>query len=426
MNRTERIFLSTPHMSGQEQVMVEEAFLTNYLAGVGPMLERFERDVCEYTGFRHAVAVASGTAAMHLALRHLGIGPGDVILASSLTFIGSISPATFQGAELVFLDSDEASWNMDVNLLAEELERMAKHGVRPKAIVPTDIYGQCCDMPSILALGQRYDVPVLCDSAEAMGARYRGKKAEAGRPETGDHRQETGDSRPEAGNLNPETGNVKCESVEYEVPDPGWFHAGYGSYAAVYSFNGNKIITTGGGGILASDDEELIRHARKLATQARDPFPYYEHTEIGYNYRLSNLAAAVGVGQMTVLEQRVERRRQIFDIYRQGLRELPGITFMSEPDWSRGTHWLTVIQIDSSVYGATPLEVVQRLEAENIESRPVWKPMHMQPVFRENRMVGGAVSERVFSKGLCLPSGSSLSDEDVLGVCAVIRDMVRG
>ncbi len=474
MSRSERIFLSTPHICGRERVMVEEAFDTNYLAGVGPMLERFEREVCAYTGFRHAVAVASGTAAMHLALRHLNVGPGDVILASSLTFIGSISPATFQDAELVFIDSDEASWNMDVKLLAEELERLSKRGVRPKAIVPTDIYGQCCDMPPILALGRQYGVPVLCDSAEAMGARYKRqnvecrmqngewttRRTEDGGPETGDgaetgdHRLQTigqrmGDGRAETRDHRLETIDERLETRDHRLgtidwrPETGdgsqksdgggggagegdWLHAGYGAYAAVYSFNGNKIITTGGGGILASDDEELIRHARKLATQARDPLPYYEHTEVGYNYRLSNLAAAVGVGQMTVLEQRVERRRKIFDLYRRELEGVLGITFMPEPAWSRGTHWLTVAQIDSSVFGATPLEVVQRLEAENIEARPVWKPMHMQPVFRGNRMVGGAVSELVFSKGLCLPSGSALSDEDVCEVCAVMRAMTRG
>ncbi len=271
---------------------------------------------------------------------------------------------------------------MDVNLLADELKRMDKRGDRPKAIVPTDIYGQCCNMPELISLCRKYEVPLLCDSAESMGARYRNKQGE-------------------------------------------WLHAGRGAYAAVYSFNGNKIITTGGGGILASDDEELIRHARKLATQSRDPFPYYEHTEIGYNYRLSNLAAAVGVGQMTVLEQRVARRRQLFDLYSRELSDVPGITLMPEPSYSRSTHWLTVIQIDQARFGCGPNEIRERLEKENIESRPVWKPMHMQPVFAKNRMIGGAVSEHVFQNGLCLPSGSAMKDEDIHRICALIRQMAQ-
>lgn len=393
MNRTERIFLSPPHMSGQEQVMVNEAFAMNYIAPVGPMLERFEQDVCAYTGFQHAVAVASGTAAMHLAMRHMNIGPGDIILASTLTFIGSISPATLQGAELVFVDSARDSWNMDVNLLADELKRMDKMGIRPKAVVPTDIYGQCCNMPELISLCQKYEVPLLCDSAESLGARYRAPNNE--------HR----------------TSNIEGGS--------DWLHAGRGAYAAVYSFNGNKIITTGGGGILASDDEVLIRHARKLATQARDPFPYYEHTEIGYNYRLSNLSAAVGVGQMAVLDQRVEKRRHLFDLYSRELGDVPGISLMPEPSYSRSTHWLTVIQIDQAHFRWGPTEIRERLEKENIESRPVWKPMHMQPVFARNRMVGGAVSEHVFQNGLCLPSGSALQDEDVHRICALIKHPAR-
>ena len=425
MSSRERIFLSPPHMSGREQEMVNEAFATNYRAPVGPMLERFEKDVCAYTGFRHAVAVASGTAAMHLAMRHLNISPGDVVLASSLTFIGSITPAVFQGAELVFIDSGESDWNMDPNLLEEELRDLQKKGVTPKAIVPTDIYGQCCNMEVILDLGRQYDVPVLCDSAEAMGARYRGKKSDVGGSETGDRRLETIDRRQGDGRQTSEVGSRNSEDGVGSIEAGGaWLHAGYNSYAAVYSFNGNKIITTGGGGVLASDDEELIGHARKLATQARDPAPHYEHTEIGYNYRLSNLAAAVGVGQMSVLNQRVERRREIFELYRHELADVPGITFMPEPAWSRSTHWLTVLQMDRRACSVAPLDAMQRLEQENIESRPVWKPMHMQPVFRGRRMVGGRVCERLFENGLCLPSGSALSDDDVRGVCGCLREMV--
>jgi dTDP-4-amino-4,6-dideoxygalactose transaminase len=342
---------------------------------------------------------------MHLALRELGIGPGDEVIASSLTFIASISPAAYLGATPVFMDSDRATWNMDPDLLAAELADCAARGALPKAVVPTDLYGQCADLPRIIAICEPYGVPVVADCAEAMGARL----GQQGRSPNG---------RPSA-----------------------LSHAGTGARAAVYSFNGNKIITTGGGGMLCSEDAGLIEHARKLSTQAREPVPYYQHTEIGYNYRMSNILAAIGRGQLSVLDERVRRRRAIFEHYRRMLGDLPGLDFMPEAPYGVSNRWLTVILLDPDAFGATPEDIRLALEARNIESRPVWKPMHLQPVFGECRFrsavpgasasrpggrghagsTGVAVSEDLFRRALCLPSGTAMTDGDVERVAGVVR-----
>ena len=368
-----RLFLSPPHMGGREQEFVRQAFASNYIAPLGPMVDAFEKEFSACTGIPHCVALSSGTAATHLALRHLGIGPGDEVWASTLTFIGSVTPVTFQGAAPVFVDCDEASWNMDPDLLEQALAEAAGRGKLPKAVIPTDLYGQSCDLPRIRAICDRRGIPVICDSAEAMGAKIRGR------------------------------------------------HAGFDAWAAVYSFNGNKIITTSGGGMLASHDKELIDHARKLSQQARDPAPWYEHAEIGFNYRMSNILAAIGRGQLEVLEDRVRRRREIFAGYRARLGDLPGISFMPEPAGSRSNRWLTVALIDPAVFGADTHAVREALEAENIEARPVWKPMHLQPVFKTARVVGGSVGERLFAQGLCLPSGTAMTDADLDRVCGIVR-----
>ena len=368
-----RLFLSPPHMGGREQEFVRQAFASNYIAPLGPMVDAFEKEFSAYTGIPHAVALSSGTSATHLALRHLGIGPGDEVLASTLTFIGSVTPVTFQGATPVFVDCDKASWNMDPNLLEQALADAAKRGRLPKAVIPTDLYGQSCDLPRIRAICDRHAIPVICDSAEAMGAKIQGR------------------------------------------------HAGFDAWAAVFSFNGNKIITTSGGGMLASHDKELIDHARKLSQQARDPAPWYEHTEIGFNYRMSNILAAIGRGQLEVLEERVRRRREICEGYRARLGELPGISFMPEPAGCRSNRWLTVALIDPALFGADTHVVREALEAENIEARPVWKPMHLQPVFKTARVIGGSVSERLFAQGLCLPSGTAMTDADLDRVCGIVR-----
>jgi dTDP-4-amino-4,6-dideoxygalactose transaminase len=386
-----RLFLSPPHIGSEERDFVREAFESNYIAPLGPMVDAFEKEFAAYTDIPHCLALASGTAAVHLALRELGVCPGDEVLASTLTVIGSVSPATFLGASVAFIDSDEESWNMSPALLAEELGECARRGKLPKAVIPTDLYGQCCDLEQIKQVCERYEIPVVADAAEAMGALY----------------QE---------NEHP-TSNIQHRTLN----SAGMRHAGYGARAAVFSFNGNKIMTTSGGGMLASDDARLIEHARKLSQQARDPAPHYEHSEIGYNYRMSNILAAIGRGQLRVLDERVAAKRRIFEQYRQLLAGLPGITFMPEPPYGRGNRWLTVILIDRAEFGSTPEQVRLALEAENIESRPICKPMHLQPVFRGCRVRGGSVSERLFRDGLCLPSGTAMGQGDVERVAAIIR-----
>jgi dTDP-4-amino-4,6-dideoxygalactose transaminase len=421
-----RLFLSPPHMGDEEFNFVREAFASNYIAPLGPMVDAFEREFAEYTGIPHCLALASGTAAMHLALRELSVGPGDEVLASTHTFIGSISPVTFLGGSLAFVDSDPATGNMDPVLLSEELAECAKRGKLPKAVIPTDLYGQCCDLPRLMEICARYQVPIVSDSAEAMGAFY-AEHDESRKQKVENRNALSEESRKQkVENRNALPG--KLTSVPESTPISAFCfplstlkHAGYGARAAVYSFNGNKIMTTSGGGMLASDDEKLIAHARKLSQQARDPAPHYEHTEIGYNYRMSNILAAIGRGQLRVLDERVAAKRRIFESYQQLLGDLPGITFMPEAPTGRCNRWLTVIQIDPAHFGTTSEQVRLALEAENIESRPVWKPMHLQPVFRGCRVRGGAVSERLFQLGLCLPSGTAMTPADIERVAGIVR-----
>jgi len=419
-----RLFLSPPHMGGDELRFVQEAFESNYIAPLGPQVDAFEREFAEYVGIKHCVALSSGTAAMHLALRCLRVGPGDEVFASTLTFIGSVTPIAFQGAVPVFIDSERGSWNMDPDLLEEELDRCGKAGRLPKAVVPTDLYGQCCNMPRILDICAKYEIPVVCDSAEALGALF--QKSEIRGQKSGKDRGQSSVVR-----------DRMTEKQSAEIGERAWVHAGKGARAAVYSFNGNKIITTSGGGMLASDDKEFIDHARKLSQQAREDFPHYEHVEIGYNYRMSNILAAIGRGQLRVLDERV-----IFDYYQNALGDLPGIEFMPEPEWSRSNRWLTVILITPEEFGADRETVRLALEAENIEARPVWKPMHLQPVFEVGdrrwamgdsqaagaaggkyraRAVRGEVAEDLFNRGLCLPSGTAMTEEDLERVASVIH-----
>jgi dTDP-4-amino-4,6-dideoxygalactose transaminase len=364
-------------MSGEEARLVSEAFATNFIAPAGPALGAFEREFSELTGFTHCVALSSGTAAMHLALKGLDLQPGEEVWASTLTFIASIAPAVHERAIPVFIDSDEATWTMDPVLLEEGLARAAKQGRRPRAVIPTDIYGQSCDLDRIVGICKSYDVPVIADSAEAVGARYRDR------------------------------------------------HAGKGARAAVYSFNGNKIITASNGGMLATDDAALAETARHLATQAREPVPHYEHRTVGFNYRLSNICAAIGLGQLRALDLRVQRRRDIFSRYVARLGGLEGISFMPEATYGQGTRWLTVMMIDPEKNLSTPEIVRLALEARNIEARPVWKPMHMQPVFSSARSIGGQVASRLYEQGLCLPSGTAMSDDDVDRISQIVRDALR-
>lgn len=375
MQNDKRIFLSPPHLSGEEMKFVQEAFESNYIAPTGPMIDLFEREFAEKVGIAHAVAVCSGTAAMHLAMRVLGIGPGDEVIASTLTFIGSVSPIVFEGTTPVFIDSDRISWNMDQNLLAEEIEACRKRGRMPKAVIPTELYGQCADMDRIRQICDPYGIPVIADSAEAIGSSYNG------------------------GGL------------------------GSAAMAAVYSFNGNKILTTGGGGMLASNDGDFIERSRFLSQQARNPAPHYEHSEIGYNYRMSNILAAIGRGQLRVLDERVKAKRKIFGYYQRALGDLPGIEFIPEAPYGRSNRWLTVILVTPEIFGADREEIRITLERENIESRPVWKPMHLQPVFKGCRIQGGTVSEDLFRRGLCLPSGTQMTEKDIERVVEVIRNI---
>ena len=408
-----RIFLSPPHMSGYEQEYIREAFDSNYIAPLGPQVDAFEREFSEYTGIKHCVALSSGTAAIHLALQLIGVQPGDEVFASTLTFIGSVTPVTLLGATPVFIDCDRKSWNMDPDLLEKELEKCDRNGKLPKAVIPTDLYGQCADYDRIYDICARYEVPVVVDAAEALGALYR-KREPADAANYADSR-----------NL---------------IEDDRWIHAGKGARAAIFSFNGNKIITTSGGGMLASDDENLIAKARFLSQQARDPLPYYEHSEIGYNYRMSNISAAIGLGQLSALNARVAGKREIFNYYKSALKNLYGLAFMPEAIYGRCTRWLTVILITPSTFGVDRETVRLALEAENIESRPVWKPMHLQPVFEicENgnggdncngkkryfaRAVGGTVSEDLFKRGLCLPSGTAMSRFDLDRVISIVRGL---
>lgn len=367
-----RIYLSAPHMSGLEQKYVSEAFSSNWIAPVGPQIDAFESEMAEVVGVRHAVALTSGTAALHLALQLVGVGSGDEVLVSTLTFAASANPVVYLGGRPVFIDSERTSWNMDPTLLAETLRAKAHIGRLPKAVVLVHLYGQSADMQSICEVCERYGVALVEDAAEALGTTHQGRAA---------------------GSL----GKV-----------------------GIFSFNGNKIITTSGGGMLVTQDAVLAAQARKLATQAREPTPHYEHTEIGYNYRLSNLLAGIGRGQLRVLEKRVQARRRNFAFYQAALRDLPGIAFMPEAPWGRHTRWLTVITVDPAAFGATREDLRLALEAANVEARPVWKPMHLQPVYRSCEAIGGAVASELFEGGLCLPSGSNLTKADLTRVVTCI------
>ena len=373
-----RIYLSPPHMGSAERELLLDAFDSNWIAPLGPHVDAFEREFCETVGVPYAGALSSGTAALHLALLMLGVGPGDEVIVTSFTFASTANAVMYVGATPVFIDSDPVNWNMDPGLLEEELEAAAKRGKLPKAVIVVDLYGQCADYGPILETCERYGVPVVEDAAEALGATYKGKPA-----------------------------------------------GSFGVMAA-FSFNGNKIITTSGGGMFVSSDRSLVDRARHLATQARDPAPHYQHSMIGYNYRMSNLLAAVGRGQLRVLRDRVARKRGIFHFYRDALGDLPGISFMPIAGNGEPNYWLTCILVDPARFGATREDIRLALEKENIESRPLWKPMHLQPVFKDCRVRGGSVSEGIFRDGLCLPSGTALTGAELERIAGIVRTAGRG
>lgn len=374
---TSKIYLSPPHMGRAERELLLEAFDSNWVAPLGPHVDAFEKELAALTGVKAAVALSSGTAALHLALLLLDVGRDDEVFCSDFTFAASANVIMYCGATPVFIDCDRDTWNMSPALLHEELKRSASRGKLPKAVVVVDLYGNCADYDPILAACAEYGIPVVEDAAAAVGSTYKGRQA-----------------------------------------------GSFGRFGAI-SFNGNKIITTSGGGVLLSDDEASIARARFLATQARDPAPHYEHTTIGYNYRLSNLLAAVGRGQLRLLPDRIERRRANFRFYRDALSVLPGIGFLEEPSTGRSNRWLTCITVDPREFGATHHDTRMALEQENIEARPVWKPMHQQPVYKHCRVANAGVGDSLFATGLCLPSGSSLSRTDLERICAIVTATAR-
>lgn len=374
-----QVLLSTPHMGSWEKEFVDEAFRTNWIAPLGPNVDAFEREIADMVGARHAAALNSGTSAIHLALCLLDVGRGDTVFCSTLTFAASANPIVYQGAEPVFIDSEPDSWNMSPVALEKAFADATLRGRMPKAVIVVNLYGQSADMDALQAICERYGVPIVEDAAESLGARYKGRAS-------------------------------------------GTFGA-----MGIYSFNGNKIITTSGGGMLVSDNAEFIERARFLATQARDPAPYYQHSTIGYNYRMSNILAGVGRGQLKVLQERVRARRAVFDAYRERLADVEAIEWMPEPEWSHSTHWLTACTIRPDAARIDTLELIKRLSGDMIEARPLWKPMHLQPVFAQCRYFTHgeeSVSDRLFSQGICLPSGSNMSDASLERVIATLRHLL--
>lgn len=378
MNESNRIYLSPPHMSGYELEYIKEAFDSNWIAPLGPHVTAFEQEICRYTGANGALALSSGTAAIHLALRLLGVNRDDVVFCSSLTFIGSVNPILYQGATPVFIDSEPESWNMSPIALQKAFGYACKKGILPKAVITVNLYGQSANMDEILSICNKYEVPVVEDAAESLGATY---------------------DKQASGTL--------------------------GAFG-IYSFNGNKIITTSGGGMLVSKDVKALDKALFWATQARDPAPYYAHSEMGFNYRISNIIAAIGRGQLRVIDDRIKARRLIFDRYYSDLAKIEGFEFMPEAPYGTCTRWLTVATLDPIKTSLTPADLIRKLECENIEARHVWKPMHMQPLFKECEYYSHfdqcSVSELLFETGLCLPSGSNLSNDDLIRVITCIKD----
>ena len=470
MSKVPRVYLSSPHLGTQEFEFVREAFATNWIAPLGPHVDAFEREFGQIlqegteateknsvssvsscaNSQMHAAALSSGTAALHLALKLVGLQRGEEVFCSSLTFSASANPIVYEGAKPVFIDSERASWNMDPALLEKALEDRKKKGKLPRAVILVHLYGQCADLDTIMAVCNRFGVAVIEDAAEALGAIYFSrKKAQEtqNRPESqvssglGSSPVKLDQSAEALGAtyFSRKKAQEAQKKPEWETQESGMAAsakstAGHSSpftrhsispgtvgKLGVFSFNGNKIITTSGGGMLVSNDESLIKKARFWATQSRDPAPHYQHSEIGYNYRMSNVLAGIGRGQLRVLADRVNARRANCAYYEKAFADLPGISFMPEAPWNRCTRWLTCILVDPAAFGADREAIRLALEAENIEGRPVWKPMHLQPVFADCDRFGGEVAEDLFNRGLCLPSGSNLSEADLARVVAVVR-----
>ncbi|WP_242271411.1 DegT/DnrJ/EryC1/StrS aminotransferase family protein [Bacillus cereus group sp. BfR-BA-01310] len=366
----DRIFLSSPHMSeeGYEMHYVKEAFDTNWIAPLGENVNGFERELAAKVGSKEAAALSSGTAAIHLALKAAGVGEGDVVFCQTLTFSATANPIIYQNATPVFIDSDYETWNMCPKALEEAFEKYPN----VKAVIVVHLYGLSADMDKIVELCKKYDVTLIEDAAESLGTYYKDK------------------------------------------------HTGsFGDYG-IFSFNGNKIITTSGGGMLVSNNEERISKARFWATQSRDQARHYQHSELGFNYRMSNVVAGIGRGQLKVLDQRVQKKRYIFDFYKRELGNLEGVEFMPSNEWNEPNYWLSSMTLNGNI---RPIDVMEALEKENIESRPVWKPMHLQPFFEKYDFVGTDVSEKLFENGICLPSDTKMTDEDLERVVKIIKGL---
>lgn len=371
----EKIWLSPPHMGGKELDYVNDVFLSNWIAPLGPHVDGFEKELALATGVKHVAALSSGTAAIHLALIILGIGAGDEVICQSFTFSGTTNPIIYQKAIPVFIDSEKDTWNMDPELLEEAIKgRIKCTGKKPKAIIVVDLYGMPARLDEIEKIANKYEIPLIEDAAEALGSKYNGK-----------------------------------------------FCGSYGIFG-ILSFNGNKIITTSGGGALLSDNEDFIKKARFLATQSRDSAPHYQHSEVGYNYRMSNVLAGIGRGQLEVLKEFISLRRKTFEYYKQELSDIQGVAFLHESKEAVSNRWLTTITIDPEKTKGVSRETIRlTLEKENIESRPLWKPMHLQPVFEKYPSYLNGTSEKLFEMGLCLPSGSSLKKEQKERIVGVIK-----
>lgn len=396
-------------MGKDELTLVQEAFASNWIAPLGPQVDAFEKEFAIRAETAHAAALSSGTAALHLAMRWLELQPGDEVICSSLTFSASVNPVLYERATPVLVDCDERSWNMDPVLLAEAIAQGIKRGKKPKAVILVHLYGQSADIDPIAATCAKHDIPLIEDAAEALGAIYFGhKKAQKDTKKAGKGKEQ-GDNVQHS-TLNPQLSTARSGVAPGSV-----------GLCGIHSFNGNKIITTSGGGMLVSNNQALVDKARFWATQARDPAPHYEHSEVGFNYRMSNVLAAIGRGQLRVLDQRVEARRGNFAFYQAALKDLPGLVFMPEADYGRSTRWLTCLTIDPKVAGTDREKIRLALEKENIEARPVWKPMHLQPIFKNCPAFGGKVSARLFEQGLCLPSGSNLTKADLQRVVEAFR-----
>lgn len=378
-----RVYLSVPHMSGHEQEFLAEAFRSNWLSSVGPQLDGFEDDIARRLsrGLErpvHVLGVSSGTAALHLILRWLGVGPGDRVAVSSLTFAASVYPVMYLGATPVLVDSEDLSANIDAALVEQYLDEAARRNELPKVLIAVHLNGQHADVDPILAACRRHGVVLVEDAAESLGATYRGR----------------------------ETGTT----ADYSI----------------LSFNGNKIITTTGGGMVVARDPAAIERMRKWATQSREPAVEYLHREYGFNYRMSNVLAAIGRGQMKVLDQRVAERQAVAARYREGLADVPGIEIQRTAPWGTNTHWLSVAYLDPDATDARPLDAIRALAEVNIEARPLWRPMHMQPLFEGTEVIGGAVAQRLYERGLCLPSSSSLPEADQARVIEILREVLMG